>query len=65
MTTGRIRVVVSDAIGRKVPAAGLSRWLTGVAPSGARGVVSIALLSDARVRELNRRYRRRDAPTDV
>ncbi len=65
MTPGRIRVVVSDARGRGVAAAGLSRWLTRVAPSSARGLVNIALVSDARVRALNRRYRRRDSPTDV
>ena len=65
MTPGHFRVVVSDARGRDIAAAGLSRWLTRVAPAAARGVVNVALVSDARVRALNRRYRRRDSATDV
>ena len=46
-------------------APGLGRWLQAVAPSRARGDVSIAIVPDARVRGLNRRYRRKDSPTDV
>jgi len=46
-------------------APGLAAWLTSIAPSGARGAITIALLSDARVRELNRRFRKKDRPTDV
>jgi len=63
--TGRLRVSVSDGRGRTVRARGLERWLAGVAPARARGDVAIALLSDARVRDLNKRYRRSDTPTDV
>ena len=44
---------------------GLAAWLARVAPARARGVVSIALVSDARVRALNRAYRRKDYATDV
>ncbi|MSO29810.1 MAG: rRNA maturation RNase YbeY [Acidobacteria bacterium] len=40
-------------------------WLAAVAPARARGDVTVALVRDARVRALNRRYRRKDAPTDV
>jgi probable rRNA maturation factor len=58
----RLRVVVADGVGS---ASGLARWLAKVAPSGARGLVSVALVSDARVRALNRRYRRLDRSTDV
>ncbi len=36
-----------------------------MAPARARGTVSIALVSDARVRALNRQYRREDNATDV
>ena len=36
-----------------------------MAPARARGVVAVALVSDAKVRALNRSYRRRDASTDV
>jgi probable rRNA maturation factor len=46
-------------------APGLARWLQSVAPARARGSVSIAVVSDARVRGLNRDYRRKDATTDV
>ncbi len=46
-------------------APGLSRWLSAVAPRAARGVVSIALVSDRRVRALNRDYRGIDRATDV
>jgi probable rRNA maturation factor len=61
----RLRVLVSDGRGRAVPARGLASWLERVAPRAARGVVSVALVSDARVRALNRDYRRKDYATDV
>ncbi len=61
----RLDVRVSDEGGRPLRARGLAAWLARVAPSRARGTVSIALVSDARVRALNRAYRRKDAATDV
>lgn len=54
--------VVASGVTR---APGLARWLQSVAPSRARGDVTVALVPDARIRALNRRYRRKDAPTDV
>jgi probable rRNA maturation factor len=45
--------------------AGLSSWLRRVAPARARGRVSIALVSDERIRSLNREYRKKDYATDV
>jgi probable rRNA maturation factor len=60
----RLHIVVSDAHGRAIEQ-GLSRWLARVAPARTRGTVSIALVSDQRVRALNRRYRGIDRPTDV
>jgi len=60
-----IEVIVGDARGRPVRIAGLSPWLRRVAPPGARGRVSIALVSDRRIRVLNRTYRRNDDVTDV
>jgi probable rRNA maturation factor len=36
-----------------------------VAPARARGTLAIALVSDAEVRALNRRYRGKNEPTDV
>ena len=60
-----LQVVVGDARGRAVRVAGLSSWLRRVAPAGARGRVGIALVSDRRIRALNRTYRRKDYATDV
>jgi probable rRNA maturation factor len=62
---GRLRVLVADGEGRRLSAPGLTRWLARLAPIRARGVVSVALVSDARVRALNREYRGRDSATDV
>jgi len=58
-------VTVSDDRGRPVRAPGLATWLKRVAPSGARGTVTIALVSDARIKQLNRAYRGKDRVTDV
>ena len=56
---------MSNGRGKGAATAGLSRWLVGVAPARARGLVNVAILSDARVRKLNKQYRRKDAATDV
>jgi probable rRNA maturation factor len=61
----RLEVVVGDARGRAVRVPGLSSWLRSVAPAGARGRVGIALVSDRRIRTLNRTYRGKDHVTDV
>jgi len=61
----RLRVAVADQRGRPVRATGLVTWLRHVAPAAARGTVSIALVSDARMRALNKQYRRKDYATDV
>ena len=60
-----LRVDVTGDRGRAVRAPGLAAWLLRVAPPSARGVVAVALASDARVRELNRRYRGKNRVTDV
>jgi probable rRNA maturation factor len=62
---GGLRVVVSDEAGRRASAPGLAAWLQRVAPARARGSVTIALVSDQRIRALNRTYRRKDYATDV
>jgi probable rRNA maturation factor len=46
-------------------AAGLAGWIRLVAPRRARGGLTVAIVSDARVRALNRQYRRKNAVTDV
>ncbi len=61
----RLRVVVTDALGRPVRASGLGRWLERAAPRSARGTIGLALVSDVAMRRLNRRYRGRNAVTDV
>jgi len=49
-----------QAIGR-----GLGSWLERAAPRSARGALDIAIVSDRRMRRLNREFRAVDAPTDV
>ena len=61
----RLSVIVGDEHGRPVTSPRLAEWLEKVAPATARGTVSVALVSDARVRGLNRRYRGIDRSTDV
>jgi probable rRNA maturation factor len=61
----RLRVSVSDGKGRAVRDGGLARWLAAVAPPRAAGEVNVALVSDLRMRALNRQYRLSDTPTDV
>jgi probable rRNA maturation factor len=61
----RLRVLVADERGGSVPANGLASWLRRVAPARARGTVNLAIVSDRRIRSLNRTYRRQDYATDV
>jgi probable rRNA maturation factor len=61
----RLHVTVLAPDGSRRPAAGLSAWLAAVAPSRARGEVTVALVSDRRMRSLNRTFRGVDRPTDV
>ena len=51
--------------GAGVRAPGLARWLVAVAPSRARGHVTVAFVTDARIRALNSQYRKKDKVTDV
>jgi probable rRNA maturation factor len=60
-----LRISVTDGRGRPVRAGGLARWLAGVAPARARGEVAVALVTDARIRALNRQYLRKNRATDV
>jgi probable rRNA maturation factor len=61
----RLRVLVSDERGQRLSARRLGPWLERVAPARAAGAVSIAIVSDARSRALNRTYRHKDYATDV
>ncbi len=44
---------------------GLGPWLAKIAPAAARGDLCVALVSDARMRALNRQFRGKDKVTDV
>ena len=61
----RLRVSVVDADGRPVRSGRLGDWLARAAPRRARGAVTVAFVSDQRIRRLNREYRGIDRATDV
>ena len=58
-------VTVTSHTRRPTRAPGLAAWLSAAAPARARGEVSVAFVSDARIRALNRAHRGKAAPTDV
>lgn len=58
-------VVVTDARGRPIADKALGPWLARAAPRRVRGIVDVAIVSDAEMRRLNRQYRRSDRVTDV
>jgi probable rRNA maturation factor len=60
------RALRVDVVGGAVSSrAGLGRWLARVAPARARGELSVAIVSDHRVRTLNRAFRGLNRATDV
>ena len=61
----RLEVVVTDGRGRPRDADGLPAWLAGAAPRAAAGLAVVALVSDRKMRDLNRRFRGVDRVTDV
>lgn len=58
-------MTVTDGRGTAVRAPGLAPWLARVAPARAQGEIAIAIVSNARIRALNRQFRRKDQATDV
>ena len=66
-SAGRARLIVTLTApdGASLPTRGLATWLANAAPATARGELTIALISDARMRTLNRSYRNKDYATDV
>lgn len=61
-----LRVAVTDGRGRPRPAGDLPDWLARVAPAAASGgEMVVALVSDAKMRALNRRFRGIGRRTDV
>jgi probable rRNA maturation factor len=79
MAAARLRVSVATpdsaprasggATSRQAPVVdvtrGLGAWIAKAAPAGATGDLSIAIVSDRRMRALNRQFRGKDAVTDV
>ncbi len=61
----RLDVVVAAPDGAVPATRGLGRWLAGAAPGQARGEVTVAVISDGRMRSLNRTYRGQDYAADV
>ena len=64
MALKRLTVVVT-APDTRIVSPGLAKWLERAAPPRARGDVTVALVSDARMRTLNRAFRGKDYATDV
>jgi probable rRNA maturation factor len=62
---GRLTVMVMWPDGSKVSTRGLAAWLEKAAPPRVRGEVTVALISDQRMRTLNRAFRGKDYATDV
>jgi probable rRNA maturation factor len=60
-----LRVDIVDERGRRQHVRGLAAWLRRIAPPRARGAVTIVLVSNPRMRALNRTYRGKDYATDV
>jgi probable rRNA maturation factor len=58
-------VTVTSPDGQGTLARGLGPWLARSAPASARGEVTLALVSDGRMRSLNRTFRGKDYATDV
>ena len=65
MAAARLRVSVASPDSADPLTRGLGAWLARVAPGSARGDLSLAIVSDRRMRALNRQFRGKDAVTDV
>ena len=58
-------LVVEVVTGGRTRWPGLAAWLASVAPARARGTITVAIVSDARMRALNWKFRRKNKATDV
>lgn len=65
MATARLRVSIATPDAPDPATRGLGPWLAKIAPASAKGDLSIALVSDRRMRALNRQFRGKDSVTDV
>jgi probable rRNA maturation factor len=57
--------IAVEVVSSRVRVPGLGKWLESIAPPRSRGQLTVAIAPDARVRVLNRRFRRHDKATDV
>jgi probable rRNA maturation factor len=65
MAAARLRVSVATPDSQTPGTRGLGQWLTKIAPARAKGDLCIAIVSDKRMRALNRQFRGKDKVTDV
>ena len=65
MAAARLHVSLATPDSRTTATRGLGAWLQRAAPASAKGDVSIAVVSDRRMRALNRQFRGKDLATDV
>ena len=65
MAAARLRVSVASPDGVKALSRGLAPWLARIAPARAKGDLCVAIVSDRRMRALNRQFRGKDKATDV
>jgi len=65
MAAARLHVSLATPDARTTATRGLGAWLQRAAPASAKGDVSIAVVSDRRMRALNRQFRGKDSATDV
>lgn len=63
--SGRRSLFSVEVVGARTGAPALSRWLRRVAPAKARGQITVALVTDRRIQQLNQAFRNVDKPTDV
>lgn len=65
MAAARLHVSLATPDSKTTATRGLGAWLQRSAPASAKGDVSIAVVSDRRMRALNRQFRGKDTATDV
>jgi probable rRNA maturation factor len=65
MAAARLHVSVATPDSGAVVIKGLGPWIAKHAPAKAKGDLSVAVVSDRRMRALNRQFRGKDASTDV
>lgn len=65
MAAARLRVSVASPDGQAASTRGLGPWLKKIAPAAATGDLCVAIVSDRRMRALNRQFRGKDYATDV